>query len=146
MLALDLGTTTGWACLDADGEIHSGVWKLQPTRFDSPGTRYSNLCRKLTEAHARFSFGQVYYEAIMFSGTTIATQVWGGLMAHLMTWCDERGVEYTGVPVGKIKKFWTGKGNANKTAMMLECERRGFVPIDDNHADALALLHMSMEG
>ena len=47
---------------------------------------------------------------------------------------------YEGVPVGTIKRFATGKGNADKTAMTATMRARGFAPADDNEADAIALL------
>jgi Holliday junction resolvasome RuvABC endonuclease subunit len=43
------------------------------------------------------------------------------------------------VPVGEIKRGWTGKGNAKKEAMVAEAVRRGYSPADDNEADAIAL-------
>ena len=47
---------------------------------------------------------------------------------------------YEGVPVGTIKRFATGKGNADKAAIIAAMKARGFNPADDNEADALALL------
>jgi hypothetical protein len=55
-------------------------------------------------------------------------------------------VPYQGVPVGTIKRFATGRGNANKTAMIAAMQARGFHPGDDNEADALALLLWAIEG
>jgi len=56
-----------------------------------------------------------------------------------------RGVPYQGVPVGTIKKFLTGQGNANKQAMIDAARRRGFSPADDNEADAIAILLWALE-
>ena len=42
--------------------------------------------------------------------------------------------------VGTIKRFATGKGNADKAKMVAAIEARGFRPADDNEADAIALL------
>jgi Holliday junction resolvasome RuvABC endonuclease subunit len=50
------------------------------------------------------------------------------------------GGGYQGVPVGTIKRYATGKGNADKAAMVAAMRARGFAPVDDNEADALALL------
>ncbi|MCX8006193.1 MAG: hypothetical protein N2688_14785, partial [Burkholderiaceae bacterium] len=47
---------------------------------------------------------------------------------------------YEGVPVGTIKRFATGRGNADKAAMIAAVRARGFAPADDNEADAIALL------
>ena len=46
-----------------------------------------------------------------------------------------------GVPVGTIKRHVTGKGNADKQAVIDAVRKLGFAPADDNEADALALLH-----
>ena len=46
--------------------------------------------------------------------------------------------------MGTIKKHATGKGNANKAAMIATMQALGFQPADDNEADALALLHLAM--
>ena len=47
---------------------------------------------------------------------------------------------YQGVPVGTIKRFATGKGNADKAAVIAALRERGFSPTDDNEADAIAIL------
>lgn len=57
-----------------------------------------------------------------------------------ITWCEGHGIPYQGVPVGTIKRFATGKGNAPKDAVIAAMRARGFAPADDNEADALALL------
>ena len=42
--------------------------------------------------------------------------------------------------MGTIKRFITGKGNADKEAVMAAVRARGFHPADDNEADAIAIL------
>ncbi len=66
-------------------------------------------------------------------------------MAMLQVWCDSKGLPYEGVPVGTIKKFATGNGNASKLAMVAAMKERGHKPQDDNEADALALLYWRLE-
>jgi hypothetical protein len=61
-------------------------------------------------------------------------------MATLTAWAELRGVPYEGVPVGTIKRHATGKGNADKDAMIAAARARGFSPADDNEADAITLL------
>ncbi|MCZ8278973.1 MAG: hypothetical protein O9313_11610, partial [Acetobacteraceae bacterium] len=53
---------------------------------------------------------------------------------------EEHAIAYQGVPVGTIKRYATGRGNADKAAMVAAMRARGFTPADDNEADALALL------
>lgn len=40
VLALDLGTPTGWAIRSPDGIITSGTVSFKPSRFDGGGMRY----------------------------------------------------------------------------------------------------------
>ena len=49
------------------------------------------------------------------------------------------------MPVGTIKRFATGKGNADKAAMIAAVRGRGFEPADDNEADAIAILLWALE-
>ncbi|MBM3273404.1 hypothetical protein FJY94_09270, partial [Candidatus Kaiserbacteria bacterium] len=62
----------------------------------------------------------------------------------LTAWCEHHQIPYQGVPVGTIKKHATGKGNAGKAEMIAAAKALGFAPVDDNHADALALLDWAM--
>ena len=43
ILALDLGTTTGWALRSHDGLITTGTVSFRPGRFDGGGMRYFAL-------------------------------------------------------------------------------------------------------
>ena len=70
---------------------------------------------------------------------------YGALSGTLMAWCEENSIQYSSVPVGQIKRSWTGRGNASKQEMIAEANRRGFDVVDDNNADALALLHCVLE-
>jgi len=47
---------------------------------------------------------------------------------------EQRSIAYQGVPVGTIKRFITGKGNADKRAVIEAVRARGFHPADDNEA------------
>lgn len=52
---------------------------------------------------------------------------------------------YQGVPVGTIKRFIAGKGNADKKTVIAAVKARGFAPADDNEADAIAILLWAIE-
>ena len=86
----------------------------------------------------------VYFEEVRRHGGVDAAHAYGGFMAHLTAWCEHHQIPYQGVPVGTIKKHATGKGNANKDAMIAAAMALGFDPQDDNEADALALLNFAM--
>ena len=146
LLALDLGTTTGWALHGADGLITSGTVSFRPGRFDGGGMRYLRFSNWLGELD-RLSgpIAALWFEEVRRHAGTDAAHVYGGLMATLTAWAEMRGVPYEGVPVGTIKRFATGKGNANKEAMIASARARGFSPADDNEADAIAILFWALE-
>jgi len=54
-------------------------------------------------------------------------------------------IAYQGVPVGTIKRFITGKGNADKATVIAAVQAKGFAPADDNEADAIAILLWAIE-
>jgi Holliday junction resolvasome RuvABC endonuclease subunit len=146
VLALDLGTTTGWAICSFDGLITSGTVSFKPSRYDGGGMRYLRFTNWLTEID-RLSgpIEAIYFEEVRRHIGTDAAHVFGGLLAVLTSWGELRGVPYQGVPVGRIKRHATGKGNANKEAMVAAARARGFSPADDNEADAIALLLWALE-
>lgn len=73
-----------------------------------------------------------------------AAHAYGGFVAHLTAWCEERGIPYEGVSVGTIKRHATGKGNANKAAVCAAMRTLGHDPQDDNEGDALAICHWAI--
>lgn len=87
----------------------------------------------------------IYYEEVRRHLGVDAAHAYGGFLAHLTAWCEHHHVAYEGVPVGTIKRHATGKGNANKAAMILAVKNLGYDPVDDNEADALALLHWALD-
>lgn len=147
VLALDLGTTTGWAMqLAAGGRIESGAVSFRPSRYDGGGIRYLRFRGWLDSIAADVAgIGVVHYEEVRRHLSTDAAHVHGGLLATLTSWCEERSIAYQGVPVGTIKRFITGKGNADKQAVIKAVRVRGFHPSDDNEADAIAVLLWAIE-
>nr|WP_188903110.1 hypothetical protein [Caldovatus sediminis] len=141
MLALDLGSTLGWAVRLADGTITSGTASFRPGRFEGGGMGWLRFRRWLDSMGSSAGpLGSVVFEEVRRHAGTTAAHVYGGFLAHLTAWCESSGVPYQGVPVGTIKRFATGKGNAGKDAVIAAMRARGFAPADDNEADALALL------
>lgn len=144
LLALDLGTKCGF-CVgkDADNAI-SGVWDLSPGRFNGGGMRFVKFRSRLNEIRAAFPISRIVFEEVRKHAGTDAAHVYGGLMAILTEWCESNRVPYEGVPVGTIKKHWTGKGNASKEMMIAECLQREMAVADDNEADSIALFDYAM--
>lgn len=146
VLALDLGTTTGWALRPRDGAFAHGFVSLKPQRFEGGGMRYLRFKRWLSEVQTMASdIHAVYFEEVRAHAGVDAAHVYGGLMATLTTWCEHHNVPYQGVPVGTIKKHATGKGNAGKDEVIAAMRAMGHPVTDDNEADALALLHWAID-
>jgi len=146
ILALDLGTTTGWALRGHDGLITSGTVSFRPGRYDGGGMRYLRFRGWLDRlAHDAGQITAIHFEEVRRHAGTDAAHVYGGLLATLTAWAETAGIAYQGVPVGTIKRHATGKGNADKAAMIAAARTRGFSPADDNEADAIAILHWAIE-
>ena len=140
-LAIDPGTKCGWAiCVN---EVYTAeTWDLSGRKGDGAGMRYIRLRKSLERILGEFEIFEVAFEEVRGHKGTIAAHVYGGIVAIITAWCEEKKIPYFGVPVGTIKKFATGYGNANKDAMV-EAARREFEHVsidDDNQADALWIL------
>ena len=145
ILALDLGTTTGWA-ISTSGFITSGTASFRPSRYDGGGVRYLRFRHWLDQlVDDNDQLDAVYFEEVRRHIGTDAAHIYGGFLACLTAWCEERDVAYQGVPVGTIKRHATGKGNAGKKAVIKAMRARGFDPGDDNEADALAVLTWAVD-
>lgn len=138
-IALDLGTTTGWA-VGKPGMVISGTCTFKPGRYDGGGMRFLRFRRWAEDLIASERPQAIYFEEVRRHAGTDAAHIYGGLLGILTAICEELGIPYQGVPVGTIKKHATGKGNADKAAMIGAMRAAGFAPKDDNEADALALL------
>jgi Holliday junction resolvasome RuvABC endonuclease subunit len=146
LLALDLGTKTGFALRDADGAITSGTAEFRLDRWQSGGMRFLRFKYWLTEIkHQAGGVDLVVYEQVRRHAGVDAAHAFGGWLAILTAWCDHHGIAYQGAPVGTIKRHITGKGNADKAAVIAAIRARGFNPADDNEADALAILLWAIE-
>jgi hypothetical protein len=145
ILALDLGTHTGWALRHRDGTTTSGSESFAPRRFEGGGMRYLRFKRWLTEVkHSADGIEAVHFEEVRRHAGVDAAHAYGGFLAHLTAWCEHHQIPYQGVPVGTIKKHAAGKGNAGKAEVIAAMRAQGFDPADDNEADALALLQWAL--
>ena len=145
ILALDLGTTTGWALRSSDGTINSGSTSFRPQRFEGGGMRFLRFKRWLAELKDMTGgIHALYFEEVRRHVSTDAAHAYGGFLATLTAWCEHHQIPYQGVPVGTIKKHATGKGNASKDDVLSAMRALGHAPTDDNEADALALLRWAI--
>lgn len=147
ILALDLGLHTGWA-IYRNGKIKSGTEELKPSRFESQNRRFLRFRRWLEEIHQKdilSPISLIFFEAVRAHTAVDAAHAYGGFFATLVTFCEENGIEYEGVPVQTIKKFISSKGNAEKIEVIKAVQKLGYNPKDDNEADAIALLLFGLD-
>lgn len=140
ILAIDPATKCGWA--HSTGA--SGTWDLSIRRDESAGMR---LIRFRSKLQTMLSCGieLVVYEAARHAAPKMqgALVVQATLQGILTLWCEDNSIEYRGYSPTEIKKHATGKGNANKDAMIAAARERWAGVTDDNQADALWLLDLA---
>jgi Holliday junction resolvasome RuvABC endonuclease subunit len=141
ILALDVATVTGWAWADGYGEE-----SFHPTPRESKGMRFIKFNGWLDGMIRDIKPDLIVYEQPHARGGA-ANQALGGLVAILQKKCIESGIEYTCVHSGELKKFATGKGNANKERMIEAAKERYGIDGDltDNEADALHIYHWALK-
>lgn len=138
IIALDLGTTCGWAVF-CDDKISSGSIKLDAKKANRFVAFRSMLEANYTSAEF------IFFEDVKRHVGTKAAQCYGGFKAILEAFAHEHIITMVGIGVGTIKKHATGKGNAGKTEMKAWARKElGREPVDDNEADALALLDYAL--
>jgi hypothetical protein len=146
ILALDLGTITGWAVRTARCRVLHGTAEFRPSRYEGGGMRYLRFGKWLDQTlDVTGGIDAVYYEAVRRHIGTDASHAYGGFLATLTSWCEGYRIPYQGVPVGTWKRHACGKGNAEKQAVIAAMRARGFEPADDNEADAIAILLWAVE-
>ena len=146
MLALDLGTNTGWALRRKNGQIYSGVQNFKPDRFSGGGMMMLKFRNWLETLHQTSGHIEVIvFEEVRRHAGTTAAHVYGGFLGQMSAWAEENKIPYQGVPVGTIKRHATGKGHASKEEIVRAIVDHGFSPMDHNEADAIALIRYALD-
>jgi len=105
----------------------------------------------LTDLVERLRPEVIVYEQAHHRGGA-ATELCVGFVTRVQEIAAAHGVEYRAVHSSALKIHATGKGNADKPAMLEAAQRRfgaamrGHLVLDDNHADALLLLGFALDG
>ena len=95
ILALDLGTHTGWALHHMDGTITSGTEHFKPQRFEGGGMRFLRFKRWLAELLTTSGhINAVFFEEVRRHAGVDAAHTYGGFMGHLTAWCEHHNIPY----------------------------------------------------
>jgi Holliday junction resolvasome RuvABC endonuclease subunit len=141
VLSLDIASTTGWAM---DTQVY-GTWDFKTKKDESMGMKLIRFRSKLEEVHKLEPLDIIIYERPAGQhANSIIHQA--KLIAILETFCEAKGIEYRAYSASEIKKFATGKGNANKQAMIDAAKTKyGYTGSDDNEADAIHMRELFRE-
>ncbi len=137
-IALDLGTKLGYVVDNTIDIIKSGTIHFR--KRESKYNDYESFLCDLINNVCKGSCACIYYEKVRAHRGVDAAHMYGGFEAILQKLASSFNIPFVGIPVKTIKKAITGNGNANKIGVMLSVkEHMGIDPVDDNHADALAI-------
>jgi Holliday junction resolvasome RuvABC endonuclease subunit len=149
ILALDLGTKTGWAC-NLTGRLESGVQVFDVKRGESPGMRFLRFNAWLAQVCPDKDWLRpeiVIYEMPHHRGGA-ATEVTVGMSTRVLEFCAKHKIEHSSVHSGTLKKFVTGSGKGDKSVMALYALKKKWISsleMDDNEVDALCLFHYAQQ-
>lgn len=139
ILAIDQASTSGW-CVSEN--LH-GIWDFKTRADESHGMKLLRFKAKLKEVCEAEGVEVVVYERVAgFHKNAIIHAA--KMVAVIESFCEDNGIQYRAYSATEIKKYATGKGNANKDKMVASCiERYGFTPVTDDEADATFLWHLA---
>lgn len=143
ILALDLGSHFGWAEIENGKLRDSGHVDLKKLKGAVRFAKFRELvnARLYTPIPSEKRFikriTHIAYEKVMAHQGTGAAHMYGAFEALTQMIGFEHNIPVTGYGVGEIKKFATGKGNANKEKMVEAAQNFKHNLTDDNEADAI---------
>lgn len=161
ILALDLGTTTGWALSDPDFQLRCGSKRLASPKaiktfkraFPAWDPRPHALFHCLLPWWEQWTKSQpvekalIVYEDVKFSVSLAQTHLWASLRTTIWLLPGITAEQIDACPTGTLKKHATGSGAADKdrmrAAFLSRCPDQ--TELDDNAIDAWFLLDWSIQ-
>lgn len=165
ILAIDLGTFTGWALRDRFGVVTSGRQSFDLGRWESHGMRllrFRKWVREMLDEHLMAGDpveAMVVFERPIIAGRGKKQKLSGNevgkmLAGTLLPELEERGLHNAAPTPAQVKKVACGKGNANKQNLADAAEaawEHYEIPDDfdpkkgDDEADALCILSWGID-
>lgn len=137
VLGLDCATHTGWALVEGGKVIRSGVKDFTKKRGEDNGWMFLHFSEWLSGLLKENRVGVMCYEQAHHRGGA-ATEIAVGMTTRVMEQGAANHVPYTNIHTSTLKKFATGKGNADKALMVNAAAKIiGRHPISDDEADAV---------
>lgn len=123
ILALDLGTTTGWAFHDGTKSTHGS--KLLVSEKNMRLARKLRMDRRLDPRAMALRFllnlfeppNYILFEDVQFGKSLAQVQLWSSFRGVVWGFAVEHEIEVDCLATGKLKKFATDNGAADKMDM-----------------------------
>lgn len=146
IVGLDLSmTATGYVITN----ITPGTVTSKPSKAEHPMSRLKTIADTIEQLILKASHGAVELIAVegySFGSRNSQAHKLGELGGIVRQRLWQRGWPYADVPPTVLKKYATGKGNANKSEVLAAAIRRlDYAGADDNEADALWLYAMALD-
>jgi len=147
VLALDLGTSTGWALARPGRETVFGTQLFKPSgaHAGAPYLALRNFLHstKATQDRADDPIHHIAFErpfGLKWKNAN-AGEMQIGLRATLLCWACHHQIRCTGLTVEGLKRQFTGNAKADKAAMIARARELGHDVETDHEADAIAVLY-----
>lgn len=140
ILALDPAEICGWAI---DKNLY-GIWNLKIKRDESSGMKLVKFKAKINEICNLMNIELIVFERPggRFKNDIISH---AKFQAIIEDYCLSNNIQYKGYSSKEIKKFASGKGNANKNEMVEAAKKKfNYEGEDHNEADAICLLNLAI--
>ncbi len=126
--------------------VESGVQKFFIDRGESAGMRFIRFNAWVEDMISKTQPQLIIYEQAHHRGGH-ATDLLVGMATRVQEACARHGIECAAVHSSTLKKWATGKGNAEKCEMIKRAEALfpGMKIMGDDHADALLILRYAQE-
>lgn len=140
ILGIDPANVTGWCILDGS-EIECGTWRLVVSSEEHRGDRLSRFIEALRGLYVRTGFELIAIENAGYGSNNAHT---GAMHEHLIGMCQwfasQKSIRVIECNISSVKKFISGKGNAEKHEVIAAVNRHfGLSVSDNNEADAIAI-------
>jgi len=139
ILGFDCATNTGWAVLEDEKIVESGVQSFVKKRGQSNGILFLKFRAWVVELIAMVKPDVIVFEQAHFRGGA-ATEICVGLQTRVQEAAEEAKIDYMPVTTSQVKKALLGKGRGSKEEMIAAAELiLGRAPQTDDEADAVGV-------
>lgn len=156
VLALDLGTSLGWATVKAFDKFEAGT-EVLATPKNLKLAKNLRMDRRLDIRASRMAYwlsnqpspDLLVFEDVRFASSQAQAHLWASFRGIVWAYAHEHAIVTDCLDTSKLKLWTTGAGNATKEMMAAAAAKRwpwlGTDKYDDNAVDAICLLQWARE-